>query len=96
MSLPISLRLDTESSFGKDKRKLNKKNLYAVSRMKVLISKYKESTLSKMINSKNEDEENNSTDVVSEGVTTEYSEIVEGKRNKYKVTFNNINYIQEI
>ena len=91
MSLPISLRLDTESSFGKDKRKLNKKNLYAVSRMKVLISKYKESTLSKMINSKNEDEENNSTNVVSEGVTTEYSEIVEGKRNKYKVTFNKAN-----
>jgi hypothetical protein len=91
MSLPISLRLDTESSFGKDKRKLNKKNLYAVSRMKVLISKYKESTLSKMINSKNEDEENNSTNVVSEGVTTDYSEIVEGKRNKYKVTFNKAN-----
>ena len=88
MSLPISLRLDTESSFGKDKRKLNKKNLYAVSRMKVLISKYKESTLSKMINSKNEDDENNSTNIVSEGVTTEYSEIIDGKRNKYKVSFN--------
>ena len=93
MSNPISIRLDTESSYTSEKQKLNlkKKNLYAVSGMKVLISKYKESTLSKMINSKNEDEENNSTNVVSEGVTTDYSEIVEGKRNKYKVTFNKAN-----
>ena len=93
MSNPISIRLDTESSYTSEKQKLNlkKKNLYAVSGMKVLISKYKESTLSKMINSKNEDEENDSTNVVSEGVTTDYSEIVEGKRNKYKVTFNKAN-----
>ena len=90
MSNPISLRIDTESSYTRERQKIkaNKKNLYALSGMKVLISKYKESTLTKMINSKNEEEENNSTNVVSEGVTTDYSEIIEGKRTKYKVSFN--------
>ena len=91
MKTPISLRLEPNQSPKKlSNFKLNNKSQYARNKMKVLISKYKETVLSNAISSKNEDFERekenekkrDNSNFVSEGMITEYTEFIEGKTNK--------------
>ena len=105
MKTPISLRLEPNESPKKlSNFKLNNKSQYARNKMKVLISKYKETVLSNAISSKNEDFERekenekkkDNSNFVSEGMITEYTEFIEGKTNKshMKTTFNLLNSSQ--